>query len=91
MLSGQEGTLFWYNVNENYQSETGKDTWTGANGVTGLGVFDSKTRTTTYTTYKITPPVPATSSQVPSDIWIRIGLNKGANAIQISNIQFVST
>ena len=91
MLSGQEGTLFWYNVNENYQSETGKDTGTGANGVTGLGVFDSKTRTTTYTTYKITPPVPATSSQVPSDIWIRIGLNKGANAIQISNIQFVST
>ena len=91
MLSGQEGTLFWYNVNENYQSETGKDTGTGVNGVTGLGVFDSKTRTTTYTTYKITPPVPATSSQVPSDIWIRIGLNKGANAIQISNIEFVST
>jgi len=91
MLSGQEGTLFWYNVNENYQSESGKDTGTGATGVTGLGVFDSKTRTTTYTTYKITPPVPATSSQVPTDIWIRIGLDKGANAIQISNIQFVST
>lgn len=90
MLSGQEGTLFWYNVNENYQSETGKDTGTGANGVTGLGVFDSKTQTSTYTTFKITPPVPSTSSQVPSDIWIRIGLDKGANAIQISNIQFVS-
>ena len=91
MLSGQEGTLFWYNVNENYQSESGKDTGTGATGVTGLGVFDSKTRTTTYTTYKITPPVPAINSQVPADIWIRIGLDKGANAIQISNIQFVST
>ncbi len=91
MLSGQEGTLFWYNVNENYQSESGKDTGTGAGGVTGLGVFDSKTRTTTYTTYKITPPVPAINSQVPADIWIRVGLDKGANAIQISNIQFVST
>jgi len=91
MLSGQEGTLFWYNVNENYQAESGKDTGTGVGGVTGLGVFDSKTRTTTYTTYKITPPVPATISQVSSDIWIRIGLDKGTNAIQISNIQFVST
>ena len=82
------GTPYWYNVNKDYESENTKSAGTGANGVTGLGIFDSKTRTTGYTIFKVTPPVP-TTGQAVSDMWIRVGFGHGAT-IKISNIELVT-
>jgi hypothetical protein len=83
-------TPYWFNGNSYYQSESSKNTGTGTDGVTGLGIFDSKTRLNSYTTFKVTPPVPQTSGQQVNDIWIRVGFKANKN-INISNIELVST
>jgi hypothetical protein len=88
MING--GTPYWFNGNEYYQSESTKNTGTGSDGVTGLGIFDSKTRLNSYTTFKVTPPVPQTTAQQVNDIWIRVGF-KASKSINISNIELVST
>jgi len=88
MING--GTPYWFNGNEYYQSEATKNTGTGSDGVTGLGIFDSKTRLNSYTTFKVTPPVPQTTAQQVNDIWIRVGF-KANKSINISNIELVST
>tara|TARA_B100000575_G_scaffold191104_1_gene154191 strand:- start:3736 stop:22587 length:18852 start_codon:yes stop_codon:yes gene_type:complete len=84
------GTPYWFNGNEYYQSEATRNTGTGSDGVTGLGIFDSKTRLNSYTTFKVTPPVPQTTAQQVNDIWIRVGFKANKN-INISNIELVST
>ena len=84
------GTPYWFNGNEYYQSESTRNTGTGSDGVTGLGIFDSKTRLNSYTTFKVTPPVPQTTAQQVNDIWIRVGFKANKN-INISNIELVST
>ena len=83
-------TPYWFNGNSYYQSESSKNTGTGSDGVTGLGIFDSKTRLNSYTTFKVTPPVPQTAAQQVNDIWIRVGFKANKN-INISNIELVST
>jgi hypothetical protein len=88
MING--GTPYWFNGNDYYQSEATKNTGTGSDGVTGLGIFDSKTRLNSYTTFKVTPPVPQTTAQQVNDIWIRVGF-KANKDINISNIELVST
>ena len=88
MING--GTPYWFNGNEYYQSESTRNTGTGSDGVTGLGIFDSKTRLNSYTTFKVTPPVPQTTAQQVNDIWIRVGFKASKN-INISNIELVST
>jgi len=87
MING--GTPYWFNGNEYYQSESTRNTGTGSDGVTGLGIFDSKTRLNSYTTFKVTPPVPQQVSQQVNDIWIRVGFKASKN-INISNIELVS-
>ena len=54
-----------------------------------MGIFDSKTRTSTYTSFKVRPPVVTDSSQITSDIWIRIGLERDTS-IKISNIELIN-
>ena len=88
MING--GTPYWFNGNEYYQSESTRNTGTGSGGVTGLGIFDSKTRLNSYTTFKVTPPVPQTTAQQVNDIWIRVGFKASKN-INVSNIELVST
>ena len=85
-----DGTTYWYNVNGDYESENTRTVADADNedGVTGLGVFDSKTVTNSETVFIITPPVP-TAAQVVDDIWIRVGLNKDA-PMMFSNIELVS-
>ena len=82
-------TPYWFNGNSYYQSESSRNTGTGADGVTGLGIFDSKTRLNSYTTFKVTPPVPQTSGQQVNDIWIRVGF-KASKSINISNVELVT-
>ena len=57
-------------------------------GVTGLGIFDSKIVEANSATFVVTPPVP-NSNQVVSDIWIRVGLRKNAS-IKFTNIELVT-
>ena len=83
MING--GTPYWFNGNEYYQSESTRNTGTGSDGVTGLGIFDSKTRLNSYTTFKVMQPVPQTSGQQVNDIWIRVGFKASKN-INITNI-----
>ena len=85
-----DGTTYWYNVNGDYESENTRTVADADNedGVTGIGVFDSKTVTNSETVFIITPPVP-TAAQVVDDIWIRVGLNKDA-PMMFSNIELVS-
>ena len=83
-----DGTPYWYDVNGDYESENTRATGDDYDGVTGLGIFDSKIVEANSTTFVVTPPVP-NSNQVVSDIWIRVGLRKNA-AIRFTNIELVT-
>ena len=83
------GDLYWYDINKDFESETSKLQGNVDGGVTGMGIFDSKTRTSTYTSFKVRPPVVTDSSQITSDIWIRIGLERDTS-IKISNIELIN-
>ena len=85
-----DGATYWFNVNGDYESENTRTVADpdSEDSVTGLGVFDSKTVTSSETVFIITPPVP-TAAQVVDDIWIRVGLNKDA-PMMFSNIELVS-
>ena len=83
-----DGTPYWYDVNGDYESENTRATGDDYDGVTGLGIFDSKIVEANSATFVVTPPVP-NSNQVVSDIWIRVGLRKNAS-IKFTNIELVT-
>ena len=66
-----------------------KSTGTGANGVTGLGIVDSKTRTTGYTIFKVIHHRCLQQDKQYLTMWIRVGFGYGAT-IKISNIELVT-
>ena len=56
------GDMYWYNVNAAFESENSRATGRGSDGVTNLGIFDSKSRTSSYTDFIVTPPVPTANT-----------------------------
>ena len=73
------GNIFWYDINKPYEQETTGD-------VTGFGVFQDKGNTI----FNIVIPVITLNSQISTDIYIMLGLEKDAQ-INITNIELIST
>ena len=79
------GNIFWYDINKPYEQETTGD-------VTGFGVFQDKgiDPQDGNTIFNIVIPVITLNSQISTDIYIMLGLEKDAQ-INITNIELIST